>query len=309
MHAISTHDLRKEFGKKVAVAGLTLTVEQGEVFGFLGPNGAGKTTSIKMLLDLTHRTSGSAELLGKPIGNRMTRAQIGYLPEHFRFYPWLKAGEFLDLHGKLYGLSSAERQRRIPQLLTKVGLGDRAETALKAFSKGMTQRIGLAQALMNDPKLVILDEPTSGLDPIGRKLVRDIIGDLRADGTTVFVNSHLLSEIEKTCDRVAFIREGRVIEIHDMDDMSDGVRLWMRVQEVTAELVTYLGDVGEDVSAERQHVELTIRDESTIPQIVNWLTANGHSLYELKPQSISLEDRFIRVVQGDEMRPLAELAT
>ncbi len=301
MHAISTHDLRKEFGKKVAVAGLTLQVEQGEVFGFLGPNGAGKTTSIKMLLDLTRRTSGEAELLGKPIGNRAVRAQVGYLPEHFRFYPWLKAWEFLDLHGKLYGLSSAERKTRIPHLLNTVGLGDRTETSLKAFSKGMTQRIGLAQALLNEPKLVILDEPTSGLDPIGRKLVRDIIGDLREQGTTVFVNSHLLSEIEKTCDRVAFIREGRVLEIHDLDDMSDGVRVWMRVKAVTPELVAFLGGVGEDVSAERQHIEVTIRDEATIPQIVNWLTANNHALYELRPQAISLEDRFIQVVQGKEL--------
>jgi ABC-2 type transport system ATP-binding protein len=190
----------------VAVADLTLLVGRGEVFGFLGPNGAGKTTSVKMLLGLTNPTAGSATLLGHPLGDRQARAKIGFLPEHFRFHEWLKAAEFLDLHGRLYGMSRAGRAAVIPDLLELVGLGHRAETKLSAFSKGMLQRIGLAQAMLNDPELVFLDEPTSGLDPLGRRLVRDIINGLRSEGTTVFLNSHLLSEIELTCDRVAFIR-------------------------------------------------------------------------------------------------------
>ena len=198
---ISTRGLRKEFGSKVAVADLTLNVQAGEIFGFLGPNGAGKTTSVKMLLSLTWPTAGTAELLGKPLGDPRAggdhvRARVGFLPEHFRFHEWLTAAEFLDLHGRLYDMSKARRREAVPRLLELVGLGDRAETKLRAFSKGMLQRIGLAQALLNDPDLVFLDEPTSGLDPLGRRLVRDVIKGLRERGTAVFLNSHLLSEVE-----------------------------------------------------------------------------------------------------------------
>ena len=212
MQVITTQNLRKEFGSKVAVTDLTIEVQAGEIFGFLGPNGAGKTTSVKMLLSLTHPTSGTATLLGQPLGDRLSRARIGYLPEHFRFHEWLTAAEFLDLHGNLYGMTKSERDEAVPRLLALVGLGDRANTKLSAFSKGMLQRIGLAQALINDPDLEFLDEPTSGLDPLGRRLVRDIIKGLRERGTAVFLNSHLLSEVEKTCDRGAFIREGRILQ-------------------------------------------------------------------------------------------------
>ena len=154
---LDSRNLRKEFGPKVAVADLTLQVHAGEIFGFLGPNGAGKTTSIKMLLSLTAPTAGTAELLGRPLGNRAARAKIGYLPEHFRFHEWLRADEFLNLHGELYGMDRAARGQAVPRLLALVGLEDRAATKLGAFSKGMLQRIGLAQALLNDPALVFLD--------------------------------------------------------------------------------------------------------------------------------------------------------
>ena len=222
--AIQTEGLRKEFGKKTAVQDLTLSVKRGEVFGFLGPNGAGKTTSVKMLLGLTRPTSGTAVLLNQPLGNRQVRTRIGYLPEHFRFHEWLTATEFLDLHGRLYGMEKKARTAVIPDLLALVGLSDQASTKLKTFSKGMLQRIGLAQALINDPELVFLDEPTSGLDPLGRRLVRDIINYLRQEGTAVFLNSHLLSEVEKTCDRVAFIREGQRCRNHCSG------RFWARVR-------------------------------------------------------------------------------
>src|SRR5574341_563075 len=201
--AIETHTLRKEFGDNVAVRGLTLNVQQGEVFGFLGPNGAGKTTSIKMLLGLVAPTSGDARLLGAPTGDTAVRARIGFLPEHFRFHDWLTAREFLALHGQLYGMTSDALKSRIAELLELVGLTPFRDKQLRTFSKGMLQRIGLAQALLNHPALVFLDEPTSGLDPVGRRLVRDIIRDLRSRGTTVFLNSHLLSEVEITCARVA----------------------------------------------------------------------------------------------------------
>ncbi|MGB1250284.1 MAG: ABC transporter ATP-binding protein [Candidatus Promineifilaceae bacterium] len=297
--AIETEQLRKDFGRKTAVAGLTLSVKRGEVFGFLGPNGAGKTTSIKMLLDLITPTSGSATLLGDPIGTRSTRAKVGYLPEHFRFYPWLKGEEFLDLHGKLYQMSAADRKRKIPQLLERVGLANDKDKKLEAYSKGMTQRIGLAQALMNEPELVILDEPTSGLDPMGRRLVRNIIGELRAQGTSVFVNSHLLSEIEKTCDRVAFIRNGKVLEVHTLADFANTLQVKLRLNAVTTPLITHLNEIGTNVQAiDDQQISCDLSTGELIPTLAKWLINNGYDLYELTPLRQSLEDRFIEVVEN-----------
>jgi ABC-2 type transport system ATP-binding protein len=302
--AIDTQGLRKEFGEKVAVADLTLQVGRGEVFGFLGPNGAGKTTSVKMLLGLTSPTAGQAKLLDKPLGDREARGKIGYLPEHFRFHEWLRADEFLDLHGSLYGLSHAERQKVIPELLELVGLEQRAKTKLGAFSKGMLQRIGLAQALLNSPHLVFLDEPTSGLDPLGRRLVRDIIMHLKEEGTAVFLNSHLLSEVELTCDRVAFIREGTVVRSALVSELEqESVEVVVRVGQPTPELLQGLaasfmnGARPEQVNG-RIHLHLT--DEEQIPQLVNWLVQQGHTLYEVSPQRISLEDRFLQII-GDKM--------
>src|SRR5512134_224785 len=214
--AIKTDELRKVFGDRAAVKGLTLQVSEGEVFGFLGPNGAGKTTSMKMLLGLVSPTSGSASLLGMPIRDRATLARVGFLPEHFRFQEWLTAGEFLQLHGELLGMEARDLKQRRAELLERVGLSPFRDKQLRTFSKGMLQRIGLAQALLNRPTLVFLDEPTSGLDPVGRRLVRDIIRELRSTGTCVFLNSHLLSEIEVTCDRVAFIRHGEVVRVLEL---------------------------------------------------------------------------------------------
>ena len=173
--AIEAWQLRKEFGPTVAVADLTLQVRQGEIFAFLGPNGAGKTTSVKMLLGLVAPSSGEGRLLDRPVGDQQARARVGYLPEHFRFHDWLTANEFLDIHGRLYGMSRAARRATIPDLLELVGLSPQRHAKLSSFSKGMLQRVGLAQALLNDPDIVFLDEPTSGLDPLGRRLVRQII--------------------------------------------------------------------------------------------------------------------------------------
>lgn len=299
--AIETHELRKEFGEKVAVEGLTLTMNKGEVFGFLGPNGAGKTTSIKMMLGLTAPTAGEAFILGKPIGDRLTRQRLGYLPEHFRFYHWLKAKEFLTLHGSLYGKTNGSRRYNISELLERVGLAGQEETQLQAFSKGMTQRIGLAQAMMHNPDIIFLDEPTSGLDPMGRRLVRDVIAELRDNGTAVFVNSHILSEIEKTCSRVAFIRSGRVIETYNLSDFEEGqVNLILRLGDPTLEAIQLLETHSEDCyQTDDQRFHLTLANEGMTPQLANALTAGGHAIYELIPQKMSLEDRFVRIVGGD----------
>jgi len=301
--AIDARSLRKEFGKKVAVEDLTLEVKRGEVFGFLGPNGAGKTTAVKMLMGLFHPTSGTATLLGEPLGDVLTRARIGFLPEHFRFHEWLQAAEFLDLHGRLYGMSVEEREKTVPQLLELVGLGRSSKTRLSAFSKGMLQRIGLAQALINNPDLVFLDEPTSGLDPLGRRLVRDIIRDLRVRGITVFLNSHLLSEIELTCDRVAFIRHGTILRAASLDELArEAVQISLRVGNVDAALLEGLEAFGSEIrfdpSEGNIHMDLT--DDNQIPKLANWLVAQGQAIYELSPQRLSLEERFLQIV-GDEM--------
>ncbi len=299
--AINATGLRKQFGDKTAVANLTLQVKRGEIFGFLGPNGAGKTTSIKMLLGLTSPTAGSATLLGRPLGDRLARAKIGFLPEHFRFHEWLKAAEFLDLHGRLYEMPTAERRQVIPELLALVGLQERADTPLRAFSKGMLQRIGLAQALLNNPELIFLDEPTSGLDPLGRRLVRDVINQLRQRGTAVFLNSHLLSEVEQTCDRVTFIRQGDVLETVSLHDTVTAVPVIVRVGQPTPQLLADLAAFGSGVNmgVGDGRIHLTLPNETALPQLASWLVAQGHTLYELTPQPLTLEERFLQIV-GDQ---------
>lgn len=299
--AIHATGLRKQFGEKTAVANLTLQVKRGEIFGFLGPNGAGKTTSVKMLLGLTAPTAGSATLLGQPLGHRATRAKIGFLPEHFRFHEWLKAAEFLDLHGRLHQMPKQTRQQTIPELLALVGLQDRAQTPLRAFSKGMLQRIGLAQALLNTPELVFLDEPTSGLDPLGRRLVRDVINQLRQRGTAVFLNSHLLSEVEQTCDRVTFIRQGEVLETVSLHKVATAVPVTLRVGQPNEQLLAELAQFGADakLGVADGRIHLTLPDEATLPKLAHWLTSQGHALYELTPQPVTLEERFLQIV-GDQ---------
>jgi ABC-2 type transport system ATP-binding protein len=297
-YAIETHQLRKEYGSKVAVADLTLQVPRGEVFGFLGPNGAGKTTAVKMLLGLTEPTAGSGRLLGKPLGDTATRANVGFLPEHFRFHEWLQAREFLDLHGQLYGLSAEQRAGRITELLELVGLTEAADRRLSAFSKGMLQRIGLAQALLSEPEMVFLDEPTSGLDPLGRRLVRDIIRQLQAAGTTVFLNSHLLSEVEVTCDRVAFIKAGRIVRTSRVDQLVEGLtELMVRVGRITPELLEGLKRWTGDVRVEGRRILMTVQDEANLPEIARWIVGQGIDLYALAPKQLSLEELFVRVVE------------
>jgi ABC-2 type transport system ATP-binding protein len=295
--AIATENLRKQYGKKVAVTGLTLTVEQGEIFGFLGPNGAGKTTAVKMLLGLVRPSAGSARLLGAPPNDWRVRRQVGFLPEDFRFHEWLNAREFLDVHGRLYSMPQDERQARIPELLKLVGLTEDADRKLGQFSKGMLQRIGLAQALLNRPTLVFLDEPTSGLDPLGRRLVRDIIRQQREQGTTVFLNSHLLSEVEVTCDRVAFIKKGQVQQVADLNAMVEGdTEVRLQLGQVTRALLEGLNQFGHGANANGTQVTLFIKDKDQLPALAEWIVGQGVGLYEMTPRRLSLEEMFVRVV-------------
>lgn len=295
--AIDTTHLRKEFGKKVAVQDLTLQVPQGEVFGFLGPNGAGKSTTVKMLLGLVRPTGGEATLFGQSPQHPQTRLKVGFLPEHFRYHEWLRATEFLMFHGKLYGLSGSELDNRITELLKLVGLADSAQVRLSNFSKGMLQRIGLAQAMLNRPDLIFLDEPTSGLDPLGRRLVRDIIRRLKAAGTTIFLNSHFLSEVEVTCDRVAFIKKGRIVQTDTMQNlMNQTTELRLRVDNLTPALIAILGKWGEQIEVNGARASMLIEDQNVVPQIAQAIFKQGANLYELSPRQKSLEELFVSII-------------
>jgi ABC-2 type transport system ATP-binding protein len=282
----------------VALAGLTMTVPQGEVFGFLGPNGAGKTTAVKLLLGLTGPTSGEGFVLGAPIGDRATRRRIGYLPELFRYQGWLSAREVLALHCQLAGLPRSEWQAEMDHALRTVGLTDRADDRVNEFSKGMQQRLGLGVALLGKPELVLLDEPTSALDPVGRQDVREILLALKARGTTVFLNSHLLSEVEKVCDRVAVIDHGRVIAIGTLDDLLGENAVRLRVAGLNgahwAELARF-GEIREEGDW------LTVRGLGIegVPDLVATLIRMGGRVYAVEPSHQSLEDRFLQLL-GDQ---------
>jgi len=298
--AIETRSLHKAFGDKIAVRDLTLKVERGEVFGFLGPNGAGKTTSVKMLLTLTALTSGEGRLFGAALNDPQVRRRIGFLPEHFRFHDWLKAHEFLQLHADLYHMPRELTRQRIPELLDLVGLTPHAEKKLREFSKGMLQRIGLAQALLNQPDLIFLDEPTSGLDPVGRRLVRDIIRDLRQRGATVFLNSHLLSEVEITCDRVAFIKQGEVIRVSALQELTRGeLSVEIRLRDLQPESLVGLEHWGHNVRLDGEHLSLTLAQEEDLPAINRYLVEQGAQIFAVRPQHVSLEDLFIQIIGTD----------
>jgi ABC-2 type transport system ATP-binding protein len=295
--AIETRGLRKEFGQKVAVSDLSLTVQQGEIFGFLGPNGAGKTTSIKMFLGLVTPTAGEGFMLGAPLGEERVRARVGFLPEHFRFHDWLTATEFLTLHADLYGMPRAVTRARIPELLERVGLAAHARNKLRTFSKGMLQRIGLAQALINDPALLFLDEPTSGLDPGGRLLVRDIIREQRERGTAVFLNSHLLSEVEITCDRVAFVRHGEVLQVGAVEEMVEGeFPVQVRARNLPQSALVGLEQWATVVHANGEQFTLSVGREADLPVINRYLVEQGAEVYAFHPQHLTLEERFLQVI-------------
>jgi ABC-2 type transport system ATP-binding protein len=296
---VETRHLSRRFGDKLAVADLSVTVKRGEVFGFLGPNGAGKTTSLKMLLALIAPTSGSGTLLGKPLGDRATRAKVGFLPEHFRFQDWLTGRELLRFHGRLYGLSGHALDAKADALLVRVDLQDAADRPIKAYSKGMTQRVGLAQALLNDPDLVFLDEPTSGMDPLGRLLVRDIIHELKAHGTSVFLNSHLLGEVEATCDRVVFVKQGRVVHELDMAATPTGFEVELRVEGAPDAVLSAHGTL---LAHADGMARLRIESEDALPALASALVATGARLYAMTPQRRSLEATFLEVM-GEDQRP------
>lgn len=300
--AIEIEGLSKVFGfgdeRTVAVDSLELSVDDGEVFGFLGPNGAGKTTTVQMLMQIIYPTSGTARLLGKPLGDMEVRAGIGYLPELFQFHPFLKADEFLDFHGRLYGMSSAERKRRIPEVLKLIGLDENARSRIRTFSKGMLQRIGIGQAIINEPELLFLDEPTSALDPIGRRDVRDLIMRLKDKGTTIFLNSHLLSEVEMTCDRIGILNKGKLVKVSKMQALiSPSPCVDIKVDKVTDEMLERIRTIATDVEWSGDSLSVTLEDEEQINELANIIMDSGATLREFTPRQQALEESFVQAIE------------
>ncbi|MEW6325478.1 MAG: ABC transporter ATP-binding protein [Nitrospirota bacterium] len=285
--------------KVLALQGLDLEVTAGEIFGFLGPNGAGKTTAIKILMGLIYPTSGEARLLGKPLGDVGVKQRIGFLPESPYFYDYLTAAEFLTFYGQLFGRSGRELRSRIDELLELVGLADRRRLRLRNFSKGMLQRIGLAQALINDPSLVVLDEPMSGLDPVGRKEIRDLILHLKEQGKTVFFSSHILSDAEMICDRVGILVGGRLREIGRVEELLG--RLGAKTVEVVVaglngEAAARLRNMAVKAVVSGPSTMLVFDREERVDEALPVIMAGGGKLVSLVRQKGSLEDLFMREV-------------
>jgi ABC-2 type transport system ATP-binding protein len=300
--AVATHELRKEYGRgRVAVEGASLIVETGEVFGFLGANGAGKTTFVKMLLGLVRPTSGAATIFGWPVQNPAARRMAGYQPEQFRFPDWMTGTEALTFHATLGGVRPDARTRAVSDALERVGLGDRGADRIGTYSKGMQQRLALAQALVAQPRLVILDEPTSALDPVGRRDIREVIASLRDQGITVFLNSHLLSEVELVCDRVAILHQGRVVREGRLADLLRAETvLHLTVDAVTDALLDVIRPLARTVRANGRSIDVELADPDAVPAVARAAQAAGAELWELRPRQTTLEDVFIGVVRPKE---------
>jgi ABC-2 type transport system ATP-binding protein len=279
--AFSCQELEKRYGATVALGGVDLSVEPGELVGLLGPNGAGKSTLVKIACGLVRASAGSAQVAGAPAGSPKARAAIGYLAELFRFPGWLRADELLDLHQRLSGSAGGSAERA--ELLSLVGLGDDAATRIEAMSKGMQQRLGVAQALVGSPQLLMLDEPTSALDPVGRRVVRDLLLELKTRGVSVLLNSHLLSEVERVCDRVAILVAGRIVARGSPAELS-------RARGVEVEVD---GGVRSFPDAERDNV----------PEIVARLVTSGERVYGVRVLSSTLEDTYLEAVAGADGQP------
>jgi ABC-2 type transport system ATP-binding protein len=312
--AIDVRDLRKTFRtplrrKKVeALRGVTFSVQRGQIFGFVGPNGAGKTTTIRTLMGLLRPSGGSATILGHAIPSRAARFKLGFLPESPYFYDYLTVGELLDLAGRLFGLPSDVRKKRADELIEKVGLGRARAQSLKKFSKGMLQRAGLAQALMNDPELVVLDEPMSGLDPIGRKEVRDLIVELRDAGKTVFFSSHILTDVEAIADHVAIIARG---QLQSQGTPAELIQRTVLGIDVTVRIpadadVGALTDGASRVRRTGEELSLTLPADGDVDA---WLAAardKGAKVVAVTPRHETLEDLFMRQIASADKSPAAQ---
>jgi len=297
---IEISHLTKQFNGNGGFIDISLSINEGEVFSFLGKNGAGKSTFIKTLLGLLKPTDGKAEIFGKPIGDVESRKKIGYLPELFQYHTWLTGYELLNFHGKLYKMSSLEIKKRIPEVLNIIGLAGHEHKKIKEYSKGMQQRIGLGCAILSDPSLLFLDEPTSALDPVGRKQVREIILNLKKQGKTIFLNTHLLGEVELVSDRVAILDKGKIQKIGTMEELLHSP-LIITIDNVSEGLVDALTAFDPKLKRNPKGFELSIEDD-IIPDIVEKIIQNKGRLYELKRKENALESLFIDVVGEEDVR-------
>jgi len=308
MEAIQTLDLTKYYRSGIfkrnnipALEKVSLSVEEGEIFGLLGPNGAGKTTFVKLILSIVHPTSGTASVLGYPLGQRALKEQCGYLPENHRYPNFLNALDTLIFFGRLNGLQESILKDKASSLLETVGLKDWAKVKIKKFSKGMLQRLGLAQALINEPKLLFLDEPTDGVDPIGRKEIRDLLLNLKAQGTTIFLNSHLLSEVEMMCDRVAILNKGKVVRTGTIAELTTQ-KLSYIIQlssPITKEIQERLQQTILSIEYKDSSLIVPLHNKTELNAIIDILRASGIGIESMTQQKTSLEDYFIQIMKGE----------
>ena len=302
---LAADHLTKAFGTQVALRGVSLAVAPGEVVGLLGPNGAGKTTTVKIVAGLVQPSSGSSTLFGLSCADPRARRRLGYLPELFRFPDWMTGEQVVRLHAELFGVPRPERGRRTADVLDRVGLGARGRDKVRGYSKGMSQRLGLAQALVGDPELLLLDEPTSALDPVGRREVRDLVGELKAEGVAVLLNSHMLSEVEKLCDRVVVMDRGQVVFEGRLDDLTTAqVQLELCVGRPDSALQDALLDFGIPELHVDGRVSLALSppwddDANAAAERVAAVVATGSwGLRGLSVVRQSLEDAFVNLVEG-----------
>lgn len=289
-----------------ALQGVSLQIPRGTIYGLLGPNGAGKTTLIKILLGIARRTSGHAEVLGLPAGSRAARARIGYLPEHHRIPQHLTGATALEYYGGLSGLSRSEVFRRMPKLLEQVGLRGRENDRVSGYSKGMLQRLGLAQAMIHRPDLIVLDEPTDGVDPVGRRDIREVLRDLADDGTTIFLNSHLLQETELLCHEVAILHQGRVLASGALEALKAAaaeaavtIEAAHPTSDAAAEILkTVPGAVLQTAADHRVRYRISGMSQTEIDSLVDRLRASDCSISELSRSRFTLEELFLKTLEG-----------
>jgi ABC-2 type transport system ATP-binding protein len=281
-----------------AVKNLNLEVYRGEIFGFLGPNGAGKTTTIKVLLGIIYPTEGEAYVLGQPAGDPKNHYRISYLPENPYFYDFMTGREILTFYAKLFGIAEPERSKRVNELLDRVGLSRAADQTLRTYSKGMLQRIGLAQCLINDPELLILDEPTAGLDPIAHIDIRDMILDLRNQGKTLFISSHQLSDVERVCDRVAILNKGVMVQLGRIEELLAGGHVEVIADKVPDNAVEPIRQLGGKVSLHDGRLVVEQPDNGSVDRVIDIVRAAGGHIVSVKPYRRSLEDLFVETIQG-----------
>jgi ABC-2 type transport system ATP-binding protein len=310
---IETRELSKDYGRIRALKGVSLTVEKGQIYGLLGQNGAGKTTLIKILLGIVKITRGDAELLGAPAGTTSIRERVGYLPEDHQFPVYHSGYSLMDFYGQLYGVSRDDRRRKIPETLELVGIAGRMHSKIKTYSKGMKQRLGIAQSLLHDPEVIFLDEPTDGVDPLGRREIRELMGRLKEKGHTIFLNSHLLGEVELICDRVAILQKGNLVREGTIAELTAqkgrfevGLASGQRFPEAEATQLGYSikhvasagGGKGPAPTIELWEVGLV--EGQTIDRLVRLIAEKGLNLRHLVERKQSLEDAFLATVEGAE---------